>query len=137
MTTATPAKRILIIEDDRLLAASVRRRLEWDHVSTKVINNGLDGLETARTYCPDAIVLDLLLPGMNGFDILRNLKNDDRTRNISVMILTNLNGAENVNRCQVLGAATYLVKPEVTLQVIIDTLNSLTKLTLQPMACRS
>lgn len=118
-------KRILIIEDDLLLATAVRRRLERGSMKVEVVANGRDGLQAARDHEPDAIVLDLLLPGMNGFDVLRSLKENDLTRDIPVLILSNLSGSDNERRGHDLGAEEYLVKPEVTLQVIIDTVRGL------------
>jgi len=69
---------------------------------------------------PDLILLDLILPELNGLEVLKNLKANENTRNIPVIILTNLGDLENIEKALELGATTYLVKADHTLEEVIN-----------------
>ncbi len=78
------------------------------------------GLKLAKERKPDLILLDLILPKVNGFDVLKNLKEDRETKNIPVIVLTNLEGIEDVNKAIELGATTYLVKAKYSLEEVVE-----------------
>ena len=77
------------------------------------------------TNVPDAIVLDLLMPGMNGFDILQKVKNDPRLKDVPAMILSNLNKQSDIDRARILGAKKFLVKAAASLDQIVEEVESL------------
>jgi len=72
--------------------------------------NGLQGLKVAQKEKPDLILLDLNLPEMSGFEVLSQLKRDDDTKGIRILILTNYSQKEDIDRCLGLGADDYLIK---------------------------
>lgn len=101
---------ILLIEDDDLLRRLVSRTLaqEYDVI---VAENGEDGLRFAEEILPDLILCDICLPDMDGFDILRHLRNQDSTRTLPLIFMTALNERSEIRKGMGLGADDYLVKP--------------------------
>lgn len=78
------------------------------------------GLQLVRTKKPDLILLDLILPKMNGFEVLKELKADVQTKDIPVIVLTNLEGIGDVDKAIELGATTYLVKAQYSLEEVVQ-----------------
>lgn len=103
--------RILLVEDDVFLVGMYVTKLELEGLVTLIANDGDTGLALAKKEHPDLILLDIILPGgMDGFRVLEELKRDATTRDIPVILLTNLGQQREVDRGLSLGAADYLVK---------------------------
>lgn len=113
-------KKILFIEDESALQKTLGDFLREEGFEVISALNGKDGLRLAKTEIPDLILLDLILPKINGFDVLRNLKKDEKTKEIPVIILTNLESLEDIERAISLGAKTYLVKSNYSLEEVIE-----------------
>jgi two-component system, OmpR family, alkaline phosphatase synthesis response regulator PhoP len=109
------ALRILLAEDDRILrkAGEVSLRKKGYEVIPAV--DGADALARARDQKPDLILLDVMMPGMNGFDVLDALKADRSVRDIPVIMLTNLETPADIKRAADAGAHSYLVKSNMNL----------------------
>jgi len=103
-------QKILIIEDDGFLASIYAQKLELEGFEVAFANNGEDGLKLAQKDKPDLVLLDLLMPRMDGFEVLEKLKAEPDTRDIKVLVLTYLGQKEDVERCMKLGAAGYVIK---------------------------
>ncbi|MBU0540071.1 response regulator [Patescibacteria group bacterium] len=101
---------ILLIEDDGFLASIYAQKLELEGFSTALANNGEDGLKLVKKDRPVLIMLDLLMPKMDGFETLEALKKDPETVDIPVLVLTNLGQKEDIERCMALGASGYAIK---------------------------
>lgn len=103
--------KILIIEDDHDIAELVEYNLRQEKYSVEVCRNGAEGLNKARRLLPDLILLDLMLPDMNGLEICRSLKSDPKTKGIPVLMLTAK--GEEMDRVVgfEVGADDYLTKP--------------------------
>ncbi len=101
---------LLLVEDDTFLASIYRTKFEQEDFKVSVAENGEDGLEAARKKKPDIILLDILLPHLDGFAVLQELKKDKSTAHIPVILLTNLGQKEDVEKGLELGAASYLIK---------------------------
>jgi two-component system, OmpR family, phosphate regulon response regulator PhoB len=103
--------RILIIEDERGLTQSLSWYFNREGYETHVAHDGLDGLRRAQTMLPDVVLLDIMLPGMNGLDVCRELRAGERTREIPIIMIT----AKSEETDQVvgysLGADDYVAKP--------------------------
>ncbi len=112
-------KKILIIEDESALQKTFSDLLGGEGYKVISALDGEVGLETAKKEKPDLILLDLILPKINGFGVLKRLKADDTTKNIPVIVLTNLEGVEDVNKAIELGIKTYLVKGQYSLEDIV------------------
>lgn len=103
-------RKVLIVEDDEFLLQMYSTKLDLEGFKVLEAMNGLQGLKTAQKEKPDLILLDLNLPEMSGFEVLANLKRDDATKDIKVLILTNYSQKEDIDRCLELGADDYLIK---------------------------
>jgi len=113
-------KTILFIEDESALQKTFGEILSQEGYEMIPALDGETGLEVAKTKKPDLILLDLILPKVHGFDVLKQLKEDPGTKGIPVIILTNLEGIGDVDRAIGLGATTYLVKAKYTLEEVLE-----------------
>ncbi|MBI1850612.1 MAG: response regulator [Planctomycetes bacterium] len=104
-------KRVLIVEDEPDTALLLRRRLEAEGFQVLNGTDGLEGLNVARREKPDCIVLDLMLPRMDGFKVCSMLKLDSRFRPIPIIMLTARAHAEDRKRALDVGADVFLTKP--------------------------
>ncbi|MBN1165351.1 MAG: response regulator [Candidatus Krumholzibacteriota bacterium] len=104
-------KNILIIEDSRLISELLRTELEGRGFQCTVAADGLEGLRIAKEIQPDMLLLDVMLPSMNGFKICRLLKFDKRFRNIPVIMLTTRLMEDDVKTGISSGADAYISKP--------------------------
>jgi two-component system, OmpR family, response regulator RpaA len=103
--------RVLVIDDEPAIADVLRMLLEFRGHEVLTANDGSRGFATAQRQSPDVIVLDLMMPVMDGFTALEALRSDERTAEIPVVILSALGSPEVRRRCQDLGARTFLQKP--------------------------
>jgi len=121
-------QKILIIEDDGFLASIYAQKLELEGFEVAFATNGEDGLKLAQKDKPDLILLDLLMPQMDGFEVLEKVKADSATKDIKVLVLSNLGQKEDVDRCMKLGAVGYMIKahslPEETVKRIKEILGT-------------
>ena len=101
--------RVLVVEDEERLAAGLRTGLEAEGFAIDVASNGIDGLWMAREYPYDAIVLDIMLPGANGFEICSSLRGEERWT--PILMLTAKDGDLDEAEALDLGADDYLTKP--------------------------
>ncbi len=107
-TTNKP--RILIIEDDELLSSMYFTKFSKEGFDVLFCDNGEAGLSIAKKERPNIILLDILLPGINGFEVLKKLKEDGATALIPVILLTNVSEPAEMEKGMKLGAVDYLVK---------------------------
>jgi two-component system response regulator ResD len=107
-------KKVLLIEDDEFIRDLYKRQLDMDGFSTYAFLNGNDGLKAALENQYDLILLDIMLPGMNGLDILRNIKQNEASKNTPVIMLTNLGQEAVIKEGYALGAIGYLIKASFT-----------------------
>lgn len=101
----------LIVEDESEIASLVRFHLERDGVQVAVASNGRTGLDIARTGAHDLIVLDLMLPDLDGLEVCRRLKADEKTNSIPIVMLTARGGESDIVAGLELGADDYITKP--------------------------
>lgn len=113
-------KKILFIEDEATLQKTLGDILKKENYEVISALDGEIGLRLAKTKKPDLILLDIILPKIEGFDVLKDLKEDPETKKIPVIILTNLEKMEDVEKALRLGATTYLVKTDYTLGEVIE-----------------
>ena len=101
---------VLLVEDDAFLANIYKTKFEMEGFKVHLAENGEIGLKEAKKKNPDVILLDILLPKMDGFTVLEHLKEDDELKSIPVILLTNLGQKDDVEKGLALGAADYLIK---------------------------
>ena len=102
--------KILLVEDDPFLLSMYSTKFELENLEVVSAENGELGLKMAKQENPNIILLDIMLPKMDGFEVLEKLKNDNETKDIPVILLTNLNQKNDVERGMSLGADDYLIK---------------------------
>ena len=112
-------KNILFIEDESALQRTIGDILKSKDYRVIKALDGESGLRSAKEERPDLILLDLILPKMDGFKVLKGLKASEETKNIPVIILTNLEETEDIQKALELGATTYLVKSSYTLEEVV------------------
>jgi DNA-binding response OmpR family regulator len=114
-----PGTKIIIVEDDKFLGGLVSKKLIDDGCSVRHVESGELAQAATESDIPDLIFLDLLLPGISGFDVLDALKKNDKTKNIPVIILSNLGEREDIKRGLDLGATSFLIKASMTVDSIV------------------
>ncbi len=118
-------KKLLVVEDDKFLRDLITRKLRDVGYDVVEAIDGEEGLVKAQEENPDLILLDLILPGMDGFEVLSKLKEDPKTSQIKVIILSNLGQREDIERGLRLGAEDFLVKAHFTPAEIIEKIRNL------------
>lgn len=103
-------KKILLVEDDEFLAELYATKLGLEKFEVYLASDGEKGLRITKEKKPDLILLDIILPKMDGFEILKILKADPELKNIPVILLTNLSQKDEVKKGLELGANDYLIK---------------------------
>lgn len=112
-------KKILVIEDEITLQKAMREFLEGENFEVISAEDGQSGVEMARTEMPDLILLDIVLPKKDGYQVLAELKEGEKTQKIPVILLTNLESPEDIQKAFEKGATTYLVKSDYKLEDIV------------------
>lgn len=113
-------KKILLVEDDMALASVYRSRLELEGFDVDHAANGEIALSKVVAYKPDLVVLDAMMPKVNGFDVLDILRNTPETTNVRVIMLTALSQPKDQERAKALGADDYLVKSQVVIGDVVE-----------------
>ncbi len=113
-------KTILFIEDESALQKTFGEILSQEGYDMISALDGEAGLKLAKERKPDLILLDLILPKINGFDVLKQLKEDKETKEIPAIVLTNLEGIGEIDKAIELGATTYLVKAQYSLEEVVE-----------------
>lgn len=113
-------KKILLVEDDVALAGVYKSRLELEGFDVSHVANGELALASVIEYKPDLVVLDAMMPKINGFDVLDILRNTPETTNIHVVMLTALSQPSDKDRAKELGADDYLVKSQVVISDVVE-----------------
>ncbi|MDO8668519.1 MAG: response regulator [bacterium] len=121
-------KKILIVEDDITISSIYEAKFKADGFEVFMAVDGARGLELAKSEKPAIIMLDVILPGLDGFSVLEEIKKDKNIKNIPVIILTNLGTEEDKTKGQKLGAADYLIKASLTPGQIGDKIQEILKI---------
>lgn len=112
--------KILIIEDDPLMSRMYQKIFTFEGYEIEMAADGIEGLEKIRTGKPTLILLDIMMPKMNGLQVLEKLKANPETKAIPVVILTNLAGQQDAEKALTLGAVKYIVKSEYEPKQVAD-----------------
>ncbi len=114
------ANKILVIEDDKFLRELIVKKLVKEGYETVEAIDGEEGIKKIKSEKPDLILLDLILPGIDGFEVLSKMKEDTMVSSTPVIILSNLGQKEDVEKGLKLGAVDYLIKAHFTPGEIIE-----------------
>lgn len=104
-------EKILVVEDDASLSENLKAFLTFRGYSVRCAADGPQALEATRKEPPDLMLLDLVLPGMGGFDVLRALRSEPLMRSVKVIVITGLSRMGDVETAFACGANDYVVKP--------------------------
>jgi DNA-binding response OmpR family regulator len=113
-------KFVLVVEDDEFYSDIYKRKFALEKISAAVVSNGTAALESARTKKPNLVLLDAILPGKDGFEILQDFKADAALKDIKIIMLSNLSQDEDIQRAKKLGAVDYIVKANIPIGEIIE-----------------
>jgi len=113
-------KTILFIEDEHALQLTFKDILGNEQYNVISAFDGEEGLRLAEEKSPDLILLDLILPKKGGIEVLKEIKEREKTKDIPVIVLTNLEDLKKVEKALSLGAKTYLVKANYSLEEVVD-----------------
>ncbi|OGH84042.1 MAG: hypothetical protein A2261_01180 [Candidatus Magasanikbacteria bacterium RIFOXYA2_FULL_44_8] len=111
---------VLIVEDDVFLSQIYQKKFEMEGYKVSTADNGEKGLADAKKKKPNIVLLDILLPKMDGFVVLNKLKADPETKDIPVILLTNLGQKEDVDKGLEQGAVDYLIKAHFKPSEVVD-----------------
>jgi len=112
--------KVLIVEDEEILVKVLREKFIKEKFEVKVATDGDMALPRAKEFRPDIVVLDLILPKKDGFEVLKDLKSDSDLKNIPVLILSNLGQDEEIKKGLSLGAANYFVKTQHSIREVVE-----------------
>lgn len=107
-------KTILLVEDDATISSIYKAKFEADNFNVLIAQDGASGLALIKKEKPDIIMLDIILPGLDGFSVLEEVKKDKTTEHIPVIMLTNLATEDDRVKGHKMGAVDYLVKASLT-----------------------
>lgn len=120
-------KKIFIIEDDKFLRDLMSEKLSSQGFEVFSAINGEEGIKKIQETKPDLLLLDLILPGMDGFEVLSKIKKIPEISKLPVVVLSNLGQKEDIERGLNLGAVDYLIKAHFTPKEIIEKVKSILK----------
>ncbi|MBL7057721.1 response regulator [Patescibacteria group bacterium] len=127
MVKQKPKGVILIVEDDYFLLNIYSTKFEGENYKVFVASNGMEGLDLVKVKSPDIILLDILMPKLDGFGFLREIKKDKKTDGIPIILLTNLSQRKDIDRGLAMGADDYLVKAHFMPSEVVEKVEGLLK----------
>lgn len=118
-------KKILIVEDEKALVEVLRDELALHDFDASMAFNGEEALKKMRASVPDLVLLDIIMPKMDGFEVLEEMQKDDALKEIPVIVLSNLGEDEDIKRALKLGAVDYFVKAQHPIKEITEKVNQI------------
>ena len=118
-------KKILVAEDDELYGKVYLSKLTKEGYQVFLVLNGKEAIEVAKREMPDLILMDIIMPVMDGFTALKEIKNDPTTQNLRVLIMSNLSQDADITKAKEMGAEDYFVKSNVSISEFIEKINSM------------
>ena len=120
-------RKIMWVEDDKFLSDIIARKLSLQGCALVHATEGEEALKLLQSENPDLILLDILLSGIDGFEILKRIKENPKTKHIPIILLSNLGQKSDVDKGKALGAARFLIKASVTLDEIVEEIKRVLK----------
>jgi DNA-binding response OmpR family regulator len=118
-------KTILIVEDDKFLRELMNQKLLREGFETEEAVDGEQGIQKIKEVKPDLVLLDLILPGIDGFEVLSKIKEDPTLAEIPIIVLSNLGQKDDIERGLQLGAKDYLIKAHFTPGEVIEKIKNI------------
>jgi DNA-binding response OmpR family regulator len=114
------AKKILIVEDDTFLQGLASNKLSKEGFEVTTAPDGTEAVKLLATLTPDIILLDLVLPGIDGFGVLKQVRENEATKSIPVIVFSNLAQDEDIKKAKDLGANDFMIKSNFTLDELAE-----------------
>lgn len=118
---------VLIIEDDSYISEMYKIKLESEDFEVIVAKDGIVGIKTLEKQKPDIVLLDVVMPKVDGFSVLKTIKKNPELKEIPIVLLTNLSQKENVERGFELGANSYIIKAHFTPSEVVAKVKDILK----------
>ena len=112
-------KEILIVEDDLFLSSLLKNRLQKDGLRVSLAKDGQEAIQSLKNLKPDLILLDIILPGKSGFEVLEEMRSNPQLQDAPVMIISNLGQEGDIEKGRELGAIEYFVKARTSIDELI------------------
>ena len=125
MESTDNKKKILIIEDDIFIRDIYQVKFSQEGFDVTVAEDGIIALEILKNMLPDIILLDIIMPRMNGIDVLKKIKDNDDLKNVPIIMLTNISEKEKINEGLEYGISDYLIKSHFTPSEVVAKVNTL------------
>jgi PleD family two-component response regulator len=119
--------KIVWVEDDKFLVSLIQKRMDETGVKLVQVTDGAKAFDVVKAEMPDAVILDLLMPNVDGFEILQKLNAAPETKSIPVLVLSNLGQDEEMKKAKELGATKFIVKATIGLDNIIPEIERIVK----------
>lgn len=116
------AYKVLVAEDDNFLANAYRVKLEKEQFTVFLATNGSDALSLFQKESPDIVILDLIMPEMDGFSVLKEIRS--KNKEIPVIVASNLGQKEDIDKSKALGATDYIIKSDISIQDLVKKIQS-------------
>ena len=123
----TMPKKILLIEDEDMLRELITKRLTIGGYEIIQSTDGIGGLKAAQEQRPDLVLLDIVLPGIDGFEVLEKIKNDASLSRMPVVMLSNLSQKNDIEKALKLGAVDYFIKINFTSEEVLEKIKNILK----------
>ena len=118
-------KKVLLVDDDALIDKMISTFFMSSGISTEVAMNGIEGLEVLKKMRPDAIILDLMMPEMDGFEFCELVKKNEQLKDIPIIVMSAFSTEDNIKRILSLGACDFFKKP-FRVKELVDKVKSIT-----------
>jgi PleD family two-component response regulator len=119
-------KKIFIIEDDAFLIKAYQIKFAKEGFDVAVATDGKEAIAMLSTIDPCPVMLDLILPGASGFEVLTAIRNDARWKSVPVVVLSNLSQSQDMDKAKALGVTDYIIKANTRINDIVAMVNKLT-----------
>lgn len=114
------AKKIIIVEDEKILANLLNKKLKAEGYESLIAWNGKKGLELIKKEKPDLILLDIIMPEIDGFELMKTISKDKKLKKIPIIIISNSGQTVEIDKAQELGAVDWLIKTEFDPQEVLN-----------------
>lgn len=110
---------VLIVEDDKFLSKIYATKLKKEGIEADFALDGMSGLEKMKKKTPTLVLLDIIMPKLDGFGVLEAMRNDKDLKKVPVIILSNLGQEEDIERAKELGVTDFIVKSDASIQDVV------------------
>jgi len=112
-------KKILIIEDEELIYSLLEKKLRQNGYEVRIARYGQEGINKLKNERPDLILLDIVMPGKNGFEVIEEIQKEEKFKNIPIIVISNSGQAAELERAKKMGAKDWLIKTEFDLEEVL------------------